>query len=277
MSREARDSQRSKVYTAEGAIRGMGETLPQVDDMQAYVDRLVKYAWFRRRYPAVNKINVRDGRGQRNAIAKWGNIIAMPKWSRREPIVLHEVAHHCTDSVYGKRGVAAHGWQFAATFLELVRYAMGEEAAKALRASYREHKVRYAEPRKGKTLTEAQRKEAVDRLTAARERTEAARPLRALVVVPKVKYGRYLSPGDEAYVVGCKTKKEAADLLGIGYNTVVRDSEWFEPGTGAPGLRIAVKSVDEGSVKTFYRSRERNTWHEGQGDGLDTLRSLMSF
>lgn len=175
----ARDSQRSKVYAAERRIQ-TGRTYGSVADMQARVDRLTDSAWFARRWPRLHRtgILVLDGRGRRRACATeayhpsrgdYVPAIKMPLWSRQPAVLMHEIAHHCADETYGIRDVAAHGWQFAETMLVLTRHVMGDEVHATLKASYKEHKVRFKKPRKRTPLTPEQRVAAAERLAKARE------------------------------------------------------------------------------------------------------------
>jgi len=169
----ARDSQRSKVYRSERFLQVGGNRYETVSEMQAYVDKLVQSAWFRRRWPTLtrNGIEVRDGRGRRIACAErsWGRlIIRMPMWSRSEAVILHEVAHHCSDEAHGTMGVAAHGWQFASTLHELVAHKMGKEKGDALKKSFRENKVKFRAPRKSRPLTEAEKDVLRQRMVVAR-------------------------------------------------------------------------------------------------------------
>jgi hypothetical protein len=62
-------------------------------------------------------------------------------------VILHEVAHNLTATCDGGRYCAPHGPEFAAVFLFLVRYRMGAQAARWLRAAYREHRVKVAPSR----------------------------------------------------------------------------------------------------------------------------------
>jgi putative metallohydrolase (TIGR04338 family) len=170
----ARDSQRSKVYRAEGFLQKKGPRYETVAEMQAYVDKLTQSAWFRRRWPrlARNGIEVRDGRGRRIACAQtsWGRaIIKMPLWSRSEAVILHEVAHHCTDEGYGTAmDIPWHGWQFASTLHELVAHKMGKEIGDDLKKSFRECKVKFRAPRKKRPLTDVEKEVLRERMAVAR-------------------------------------------------------------------------------------------------------------
>lgn len=178
MARE-RDSQRAKLYTAERSI-GRGVELPDLTDIAKYLDRSMAQQWYRRHYGAdLTGYFLHDGRGCSAAAGGlcWGRRanLTFPRWSRCERVVLHELAHSITHSRYGVE-FAAHGWRFAAVFLDLVRHFMGAEAGERLRLAFRENRVRYAAPRKGRPMTPEQRSQAVERLAAARRpaRTDGA-------------------------------------------------------------------------------------------------------
>lgn len=176
MTRE-RDSQRSKVYRAEGASKVKGKFLGTIPEIEAYLERVFSHEWFRRHFPHARRFTVKDGRGRRAAGGSgygFRAVITMPKWSRFETIILHELAHGLTELEWG-RGTAWHGWEFCETFLKLVYHYMGREAGDKLKASFKEHRVRFRKPRRGRKLTPEQREAAVARLAAARE-AKAAKP-----------------------------------------------------------------------------------------------------
>lgn len=173
--RDARDSQRLRVYKAERRVHHLGKPLREVEDIQRFIQKQLKRKAITSRYPdATRPIAIHHGGGRRNACAYGGWKISIPLWARNELIVIHEVAHIVTNRHYGDKrsGVAGHGWQFCAVFLDLVRFIMGKEAHDALKASFKEHKVRFTAPRKKKWLTPEQKAALAERLAAAR----AAKP-----------------------------------------------------------------------------------------------------
>lgn len=133
-----RDSQRSKVYKAEGNI-AQGEMKAQMVDLQAFVNKVVGSAWWKRHYPNVQRITATDGRRRRRASAfPLTRKIVMPKWSRSEMIILHEIAHIVTPTQY-----AWHGPEYCKVYLELVKVFMGEETWKSLRDSFKVCRVKW--------------------------------------------------------------------------------------------------------------------------------------
>jgi putative metallohydrolase (TIGR04338 family) len=136
-----RDGQRQRLYDAERDV-DVGKPLPKVSDMQDYLDRMVAEDWWTAAF-RVERIYVYDGRGRTSATgyptdAREG-AIKMPRWSRHEIFVLHEVAH----VLVWHRPHAGHGRLFARVFLELVRCQMGEAAWEDLQGAFTAHNVKW--------------------------------------------------------------------------------------------------------------------------------------
>jgi putative metallohydrolase (TIGR04338 family) len=162
----SRDIQRSKVYAAEEFVRtlfdragehgnraieffGTNLTLPpearfsSVETVQRYVDDVLALGSVRARWPDAASLTVRPRRGltaahyERDGDAA---VIAVPErrttWALRELVVLHEVAHHLSDTD------PPHGPEFVATFCELAQAVMGPEVAHVLRVVYAKEGVR---------------------------------------------------------------------------------------------------------------------------------------
>lgn len=174
-----RDSQRSKVYAAERvAFPGFGGTGSEarfraVADIEAYLDKIISSAWWRRRYPKVRTVQIKDGRGTTFARGGYNpdgtGTLNLPMWARNEPVILHELAHVATDSIHGPRGTPPHGREFCSTFLGLVRWQMGEQAWRALKDAFREGKVKHTLAPRTREMTDEQREAARERLMAARK------------------------------------------------------------------------------------------------------------
>lgn len=151
MAKRQRDNQRAKLYKAEReAFKGKFPCDElhdwSVEDCQRYVDKIQKSKWWKKRCRFYPRIIVGDGRGHRRAVAYHMTLsrnpgIALPLWSRKEWVILHELAHHL---VYGHHpnGSAAHGREFAKEFLALVRRWLGPEEAKALKAAFKANRVK---------------------------------------------------------------------------------------------------------------------------------------
>lgn len=176
-----RDSQRSRVYAAENAaFRGhpeANEPLPAVED----IERFIRHVWSLKRvqgtFPKavvqwrLGQPAVRDGRRRRHACGAMG-FISMPRWSRVKWVVLHELAH--TISRRTDCYIAGHGWEYAATYLTLVRLVLGVEAHNLLKAQFKANRVRYRAPRKRAPMSPERRAILVEQLKAAREMRMAA-------------------------------------------------------------------------------------------------------
>ena len=108
--KKPRDTQRRKVYTAENRV-DKGRKLETVPEMQGYVDQMLRSRWWKMKFPNVTHVLVQDGRARKTAGAVFSlrdPAIKMPRWSRRELFVLHEIAH-----IARPAGTAAHGrWPF---------------------------------------------------------------------------------------------------------------------------------------------------------------------
>ena len=170
--KRSRDAQRARVYKADEVLHGMSRAnVSTVPAIEAYVAKVWAAPRVREAFPKATGTPppvVMDGRGRRSAGGN-GRMITMPKWSRRESIVLHELAHTITDRTYG-REVAGHGWQYCSVYLRLVQEVMGWDAWCALRHAFRQRKVQYVDPA---TVVTRPRRRAAE---AAGEPALAARP-----------------------------------------------------------------------------------------------------
>lgn len=166
-----RDSQRQKLYLAELVLKDFSKPVSSIAD----VERLVARVWGSKRvqesWPAAFKPDwlrspyVKDGRGCR--VARGGSSsITIPLWARTEYIVLHELAHTLTRRQFGVY-VAGHGWQFCAVYLRLVLLFMGRAAHDALKASFKERRVRFR-PKRQVVISTERRLELAARLREAR-------------------------------------------------------------------------------------------------------------
>jgi putative metallohydrolase (TIGR04338 family) len=132
-----RDTQRARLYRAEDELPP-GRRLATVDALQAYVDDLAACAWFTARW-GIRRFEVRPGHGHRRATADRSGVLQLPRWSRTELVVLHEVAHCLTPESY-----AAHGPEYAGVFLSLIRRRLSPGTAQALEDAFIRHRVRWS-------------------------------------------------------------------------------------------------------------------------------------
>lgn len=139
------DTQFNKIVAASNEnIVPRGRPLPTVGDMQQYIALVIRSRYWKNHHGDHWWVLVKDGRGRRNAGADCaglhnGGYLLMPRWSRCELILLHEMAH----LISHRKPHAPHGRLFAKTFLDLVRWKMGKEAHAALRAAFRKHRVKW--------------------------------------------------------------------------------------------------------------------------------------
>ncbi|MFJ9368567.1 TIGR04338 family metallohydrolase [Nocardia sp. NPDC101769] len=167
-----RDAQRSRVYDAEGLVRGMFDradefgartvevhgshlTLPierrfaSVESVQAYVDRVLALNWVCARWDrAARPVTVRARAGAKAAHYETaGSVLAVPlhahgtAWALRELVILHELAHHLEPE---RTEAAPHGPEFCGRYLELADGVIGPEAALLLRTTMYSCGVRIA-------------------------------------------------------------------------------------------------------------------------------------
>lgn len=168
-----RDSQRAKVYRSDRSLIGWTKlttplgsdplmTLPEVTKL---VNKVADSAYVIKKYGIHHSMDVMDGRGRRSAFGSPSGVVGFPKWSRSPGIVMHEMAH-----VYTPRRAAAHGWQFCAIYLDLVRHFMGKEAEATLKAAFKKNGVKFTKPRpkRASTMTPEAREALLERLAAAR-------------------------------------------------------------------------------------------------------------
>ena len=124
-----RDSQRSRVYKSEWAVRFGHRHLSGLEECQAFVDDLrtdKAFNYFRR----MPKITVRSGRGSASADWDWqyGPMISLPPWARNEFTIIHELSHFSIPSES-----AHHGPEFAWVELQATERKFGKRDADELR------------------------------------------------------------------------------------------------------------------------------------------------
>lgn len=144
-----RDTQRARLYRAEReAFDVYSEQVPRLElpAVERFVTRVVGEAWFAETFGTLGTVRIKDGRGTRHAYSAYdqhrhGVLFSFPRWSRSVPVVLHEIAHPASLRRHGL--VAAHGPEFAATYLALVARHLGQDAHARLEETFAKHRVRY--------------------------------------------------------------------------------------------------------------------------------------
>lgn len=169
-----RDSKRSAAYRAEDRVRvwiNESTDLEQIRfddiaDAARYARDLMETKWFQRRFPRFRSLVVRYVPGTRTCrggphYANWeGEVtqggVSMSTWglgkkadrrgevSGGELILLHEIAHAITPA---PRFGAWHDRRWARTFLELVKFKMGDKVYRKLRGEFDKERVKYGPTR----------------------------------------------------------------------------------------------------------------------------------
>lgn len=174
-----RDTQRSKVYAAERALKDAPD-FETMDQVHRYVEGGVfESTWFKNRFPQVTFLATHNGGGARKArggpcyrragsgLLIQGVYMNLPRWARSKLVILHELAHGLTPVT-----CAAHGREWCQIYLELVGRFMGTETATRLRDSFKAHGVRCLPKR---VLSETQKAEMVERLKKYQKQPVAAK------------------------------------------------------------------------------------------------------
>ena len=143
--KQARDFQRSKVYSATHALPD-GQRLKTLTEVQGYIDEIIAFPWvqeiFRQHHNGykLTEITLKDGRGRRKACAGWNwrdrYYIALPRWSRYETMILHELAHTLASR---KKSEPWHGKEFVGIFLILAKRIMGVDGTEI----FQQYKVKW--------------------------------------------------------------------------------------------------------------------------------------
>jgi putative metallohydrolase (TIGR04338 family) len=137
-----RDTQRQRVYNAE-TYMPRGQTWATIADVQAYVDRLLASALWRRLCPSVTKVVITPARW--NAVwsraysDKTGGTIRLAAGHYDQLLLFHELAHLAQPP-----NTAWHGPEFCLIYLRLVYHWMGDRIGGALEERFKAHQVQVA-------------------------------------------------------------------------------------------------------------------------------------
>lgn len=188
---KVRDSQRQKVYDAERLVP-WDRKFASIEECKAFVDKVTNSPYVVKHYGSERKIVVDDPRpclthkvahcgacvttarvrkapdvtvraGRGSHASPW-NGVTLGKHHYNELIVIHELVH----VLVGSEGGAWHNWRFCATYLDLVRHAIGKETHDELKAAFKAHRVKFTAPRAKRELTEEQRQVLRERIAKAR-------------------------------------------------------------------------------------------------------------
>jgi putative metallohydrolase (TIGR04338 family) len=163
-----RDSQRQKVYNAESVLVIHRKDFKTLDEIKNFVDKVFARKMIAKRYDVGDKITFVLNSGRISYASYYVSTISLSRmYGMNDWIVLHEMAHLLAFRKYGTN-IAGHGWQFVSTYLDLVLRIMGKSAHDDLLKSFKNHKVKFKEPRAKRVLTEEQREILVARMAKAR-------------------------------------------------------------------------------------------------------------
>lgn len=145
VSKKTRDFQRKRVYDAEEILKDRSRRFETVEEIEAYTKKITRSRWFKKRWPRLKRLDIWNGRANSRGLGSyrglgWG-VLRLPRWCRWESYILHELAHVVTGTQY--KFVPFHGREFCKNYLALIGRWMGKEAAKDLRQSFREHRVKW--------------------------------------------------------------------------------------------------------------------------------------
>lgn len=144
-----KDSEQSKVYKAEWAIKGLNkDKFKSIQEAEKYTKRILKSkTWAkvsRRKHVAI--VEMKNVSGGLAGFCEYGGVIKLKPRYMSKYVLLHELAHAA--------GHYHHGRSFRQVLLKLTGQFMGREWADKLKAEFKKRKLAYGEPRK--PLTEAQ-------------------------------------------------------------------------------------------------------------------------
>lgn len=237
MPPKPRDTQKQRLYKAEDRIgyRRVSKAAkthlvdtetawhgshPSMAAAQAYVDAVLSARWFQSRW-GQKKIEVVHGHGGSHA-STWGHTLSVHTDHRKcETSILHEIAHCLTP---GYR-YADHGPEFAGVLITLIRHQMGKEHADEMKASFREHRVKFnmkAVPAPGsKPVVTKTEKVAKERAAAKAQNAQRLAEQRAA------------AERDQRRRVGYTGRHEAADVIRANVKTGLFGPSGSKPRTHA--------------------------------------------
>lgn len=171
----ARDSRRNKLYTAERVLEKYSTRLFSIEEAQDFLKKNMSRKYITERYPEATDPVIVERTWGRSSWAYGTRRIRLNEWGFTQWILLHEMSHIVSKRHFGL-DIAGHGWEFARTYLDIIRAVFGIDAYHELKTSFREHKVKFNPPRAKRVLTEEQKQVMIARMEKAR----AARKVRGV-------------------------------------------------------------------------------------------------
>jgi putative metallohydrolase (TIGR04338 family) len=142
-----RDQQRQRVYKTEdkhsfeGILR-----IEDMKDVRRFSKKVLRHKALKpwRHAMASSKLKMTDGRGNRRATC-YGCFqtspvvtIKLPRWSRTQLNIIHELAHALTPGRY-----SPHGAEFTTNYLYLIKHVLGDGAYKEMLNLFNENRVKF--------------------------------------------------------------------------------------------------------------------------------------
>jgi putative metallohydrolase (TIGR04338 family) len=140
-----RDTQRSKVYSAERKAFGSFEEVYSFNDCKAILS-IVKDGSYYRSVNGYRHVKLKDGRGRRSACYQPDTkTIKLPKWSRNDFVIMHEIAHSLAHRTVGEGEHAGHHASFCTHYANLIHEQVGNQYAIKLINEFKSGRVLYQE------------------------------------------------------------------------------------------------------------------------------------
>lgn len=142
------DTQRTRLYEAERHVDGFFDVdFQSLDEVDRFIKTVMKRKYWTdrtlvRRYKLLSSSVVYAEGGQLNYRLAQFNL---PQWAWTKQIIAHEMAHAMCppEPNFTKQPRAAHGREFAGTYLYLTGKICGAETKRQLRAQFLKHNVEW--------------------------------------------------------------------------------------------------------------------------------------
>jgi len=131
------DTQKSRLYDAQDAAFPHEKVDHTLDELQSLANDMVASAWWRRCYPHVRAVVIKDGRGSDTSrTGQDGKSVQMKKGQRLRYLLVHEIAH-----LVDPTGAEDHGAIYAALFLYMIGHVYSPNAKRRLAKEFRDREV----------------------------------------------------------------------------------------------------------------------------------------
>jgi len=143
-----RDFQRQKVYDSDRQFRRKYKSelkfYKNLSEIQIFLDEILDNKWFKQFN--IEHIHVYCSKG--SIAYGWledNYTIAMklPKWSKNQLTILHEIAHGLCSKYFSYDNIAFHGPEFISAYLDLIYYFLGKNHFMNMHEILTKNKVKY--------------------------------------------------------------------------------------------------------------------------------------